>query len=83
MTLGHQAKMDPSDLILELSILSYLFLLTLMFRLVHVSSFQSMIPRLDSLWALSLEKLLRFNDSNQPKNKHLDDPCSKCSTNDS
>ena len=65
--------MDPSDLIIELSRYSLIILLTLAFRLVHVSSFQPMIPRPDGLWTLSLEKLLGSNDSNQPKNKHLDD----------
>ena len=75
MTLGHQAKMDPSDLILELS--KFTNFASLTFRLVHVSSFGSMIPRPVGLWTLSLEKLLGFNGSNQSKGKYLGDPCNK------
>ena len=36
-----------------------------------------MIPRLDNLWTLNLKELLGSSDSNQHKNKLLDDPCSK------
>ena len=75
--------MDPSDLYIELAKIHILFYCSLVFRLAYVSSFRSMVPRPVGLWTLSLEKLLGFYGSNQPKNKYLNGSCSKCLINDS